>query len=185
MGRNAHPIQILQSDGKKHLTKTEIEARKKAQIKLGDKNIECPEYVLSNPVALEKWKEVAVLYSSADFVSSGDAGLIARYCITHAEYLALLKRFDRIEDIHNDDEELTEYVETDDNFNYKIRRRLLDIVSTDGLLRIETAINKKMDMLIKMEDRLFLNPLAKVKNVPKSPEKPKTDPNAGMFGDTG
>ena len=40
--------------------------------------------------------------------------------------------------------------------------------------QLDTAINKKMDMLIKMEDRLFLNPLAKVKNVPKvKEEKPK------------
>ena len=41
------------------------------------------------------------------------------------------------------------------------------LLSSDGLLTLESAINKKMDMLIKMEDRLFLNPLAKVKNVPK------------------
>ena len=56
------------------------------------------------------------------------------------------------------------------------------IVSVDGVLKIDSAINKKMDMLIKMEDRLFLNPLSKVKNVPK--KEPKTiDPaTAKGFG---
>jgi len=38
-----------------------------------------------------------------------------------------------------------------------------------------------MDMLIKMEDRLFLNPLAKVKNIPKAESK-KEDPVADRFG---
>jgi len=50
------------------------------------------------------------------------------------------------------------------------------------LLRIETAINKKMDMLIKMQDRLFLNPLAKVKNVPK---KEKVKPNNPLESEYG
>jgi hypothetical protein len=40
-----------------------------------------------------------------------------------------------------------------------------------------------MDMLIKMEDRLFLNPLSKVKNIPKKEEPGKTDPLASKgFG---
>ena len=45
------------------------------------------------------------------------------------------------------------------------------ILSVAGLLALDKAINAKMDALVKMEDRLFLNPVAKIKNVPKTPEK--------------
>lgn len=49
-------------------------------------------------------------------------------------------------------------------------------------LQLESAINKKMDLLIKMEDRSFLNPLAKVKNIPKK-EQEKANPLAAKgFG---
>ena len=36
MGRNAKPINLLVAQGKKHLTKAEIDKRRKAEIKLGD-----------------------------------------------------------------------------------------------------------------------------------------------------
>ena len=78
-----------------------------------------------------------------------------------------------MKEIHYDSLELEDYLEEFDEegkarFGYKIKKQLRDIISVSGILSIETAINKKMDMLIKMEDRLFLNPLAKIKNVPKS-----------------
>jgi hypothetical protein len=65
----------------------------------------------------------------------------------------------------------------------KLCQKVEYILSVGGLIAIETAINKKMDMLIKMEDRLFLNPLAKVKNVPKKePEKPADPLKKKGFG---
>ena len=52
---------------------------------------------------------------------------------------------------------------------------LNEYMRTNVDLQLDNAINKKMDMLIKMEDRLFLTPLAKVKNIPKK-EPEKADP---------
>jgi len=46
----------------------------------------------------------------------------------------------------------------------------------------ETAVNKKMDMLIKMQDRLFLNPLAKIKNIPKQKKEEKPVSKFAKFG---
>lgn len=43
-------------------------------------------------------------------------------------------------------------------------------------MAMDKAINAKMAALVQMEDRLFLSPLAKVKNVPKEPEKKDEDP---------
>jgi hypothetical protein len=55
----------------------------------------------------------------------------------------------------------------DDLFPEEFQKNVEKLLASNVELQLESAINKKMDMLIKMEDRLFLNPLAKVKNVPK------------------
>jgi phage terminase small subunit len=174
-GRRGQPIDILVAKGKKHLTNEEKKRRKEGEIKIGKNKFICPEFVLKDPQALEKWVEIMKLYKDVDFVSSGDTGHLGRYCKTFSEYLKLLDRMNKIRDISEDSDELENYIGDSDEFDYKIKKQLLDIISTDGVLRIETAINKKQDLLIKMEDRMFLNPLAKVRNVPKK-EPEKVDP---------
>lgn len=172
MGRNAQPIELLVAKGKKHLTKAEIEERKNSEIKVGTSKLTCPSYVKNDSIAYKKWKEIIKIYKDIDFVSSGDVGLLSRYCMTFSEYENLLKIREKtavleydIDEIEKTVEILSEELTTRQLSN--LIKKLNFLISTDGLLSIETAINKKMDMLIKMEDRLFLNPLAKVKNVPK------------------
>lgn len=175
MGRNARPIELIQANGRKHLTKAEIEERKENEIRTGDGKLKCPDYVKNNVIAYKKWKEILKIYKDVDFVSSGDVGLLGRYCQTFSEYQQLLKSYQRVSDIHYDCEDLEAaidgtYIEDDKEkylFSSKVKKQLRDLFSIGAILSIETAINKKMDMLIKMEDRLFLNPLSKVKNVPK------------------
>lgn len=172
LGRNAQPVDLLVAKGKKHLTKAEIEERKNNEIKVGVSKLTCPSFVKNDAIAYRKWKEIIKVYKDIDFVSSGDIGLLSRYCMTFSEYENLLKIRDKLTilDYSFDEVEMTKEI-LNEEFNIKqinnLIRKINFLTSTDGLLNIETAINKKMDMLIKMEDRLFLNPLAKVKNVPK------------------
>lgn len=165
MGRNAQPIDILQANGKKHLTKAEIEQRKKNEIKFGTDNLKCPNFVKNNVVAYKKWKEILKIYKDVDFVSSGDIGLLARYCMSFSEYEDMLEARRKLNDVEIDWSKYENIVPED--FAESINR----LLKLGPLLQIDTAINKKMDMLIKMEDRLFLNPLSKVKNVPKAPKE--------------
>lgn len=154
--------------GKKHLTKAEIEQRKNNEIKVGNSKLTCPSYVKNDSIAYKKWKEIIKIYKDIDFVSSGDVGLLSRYCMAFSEYENLIKMRKNINilDFNAEDEE--EIYEAFPEYRVKyILKKIEYILSSDGLLTLESAINKKMDMLIKMEDRLFLNPLAKVKNVPK------------------
>jgi hypothetical protein len=51
------------------------------------------------------------------------------------------------------------------------------IMSTPGLIAIDKAINAKLAELDRLDDRLFLNPLAKVRNVPKK----KKEEEKGAF----
>jgi phage terminase small subunit len=194
-GRRGQPIDIVAARGKKHLTKEEKNRRKKGEIKLGSGKITCPMYVYSDKVAHKKWNELMADYNKSkvegiDLMKSSDAGILAMYCKTFSEYQELLKSYQRVSEIHYDCKELDEaldgdyYDEEDDKvkvlFSYKVKKQLRDLFSINAILTIETAINRKMDMLLKMEDRLFLNPLAKVRNVPKAAPK-KADP----LGDQG
>ena len=183
-GRNGQPIGLILAKGKSHhLTKAVVEQRKAAEIKTGTKALRCPDYVKNDVNAFKRWKEIIKIYKDVDFVSSGDVGFLGRYCMAHAEYMELLKRKKRINSISEDPDEVEDYIQDGERFDNRVQKQLLDMISTDAILRLETAINKKMDLLIKMEDRSFLNPLAKVKNIPKKEEPKQKDEAAYLFGD--
>lgn len=159
MGRNAQPIEIIKGKGRSnHLTKAEIERRKAAEIKLGEKDLEKlnpPDFIKNNVTAYKYWKQHIKEYKEAakegiEILTSADIGQLALYCRTFSEYESLIN-------FSKDDLDISDY------------------------LKLETAINKKMDMLIKMQDRLFLNPLARIKNVPTK-EKKKPDNPMDEFG---
>lgn len=177
-GRNGQPVNLILANGRSHhLTKTVIEQRKAAEIKTGTQTLRCPDYVKNDVNAFKRWKEIIKIYKDVDFVSSGDVGMLARYCMTHSEYLRLLDNRKHLEALEADWSQYDNILP--DNFSDRIEQ----ILKLNPLLQLETAINKKMDLLIKMEDRSFLNPLAKIKNIPKK-EPEKVDPLASRgFGD--
>jgi len=188
MGRYAQPVDILTANGRKHLTKAEIQERKDAEVKIGKKleksdldKLKPPSYVKDDAVAFACWKDCIKQYKLAaeqkvDLLTSSDVGMLAMYCKTYSEYQRLLNAYQRIDSIAADCEPLQQFIFNQDEYVMKAMRQMSNILSIEGLLRIETAVNKKMDMLIKMQDRLFLNPLAKVKNVPK-PKKDEKPPS--------
>ena len=192
MGRRAKPVGLHIAQGNPNrLTKAEIERRKEAEIKLGDtvlnySKVDCPTYVKEDLVAYDKWQELLREYRKAakdgtELIKTSDLGVLARYCKTHSEYQGLLRHRAVVGNIELTPEEVAEAENVlEDQYGKKMANNLFKkinyLLSVGGILSIDTAINKKADMLIKLEDRLFLNPLAKVKNVPKKQEKQKSDP---------
>lgn len=193
-GRNAKPISLHLAGGNQgHLTKFEIEQRQKSEIKTGTNKLRCPEFVKNDVIAYAKWKEIMRVYKDIDFVSSGDVGLLARYCVSFSEYRNLLeikKNINSIDSFSPEEMDEADASMDEQGMSDKQKRNLFMkmeyLISVDGLLTFETAVNKKMDMLIKMEDRLFLNPLAKVKNIPKKiDDEPKENKFSKFKKDTG
>lgn len=184
-GRNAKPVALHLAEGNPNrLTKEQIQQRKEAEVKLGAqdlKKLKKPGYVSKDKIANRIWNELVKEYKSAadqgvELLTSSDVGTLALYCKTFSEYERLLVQYQRLENIAIDEHILDEYIgraEEVDEVNYKALRYLSQLASIEGILKIESAINKKMDMLLKMQDRLFLNPLAKVKNVPKPKKEEK------------
>ena len=191
VGRNAKPIDLIMADGnKRHLTKAEIEHRKNTEIRFGNDKLVCPKHIKNNKNAYAKWKELIRLYKDFNFVASGDIGMLGRYCMAYSEYLDLIERRAIINQLSINIEEHY-YIEKElkdagvpEKRIEKMREKYEFILSIGGLIALDKAINAKMDALVKMEDRLFLNPLAKIKNVPKKPpEEEKTELDQNGFGD--
>ena len=171
-GRNGKSITLQIAQGNPNrLTKAEIDRRKKAEIRIGETKLICPVFVKKDVPAYAKWKEIIKIYKDNDLVSSGDVGLLARYCMTFSEYLSLLDQKQKVNNFE------IRYDEVEAALDEELIQALDCIVKFNPMMQLDSAVNKKMDMLIKMEDRLFLNPLAKVKNVPKK-EPVKEDPLA-------
>ena len=183
MGRDAKPVEILVLENKKHLTKAEIEERKQQEIKIGDNKapLICPDYVREDLTALKKWKECKKIYEaskSVELVSDGDVGLIGRYCKTYSEYLDLVKWREQISDIEfNSEEEDSFYDVSIEVANYRRAKgfwtKLDFIASLNGIMALDKAINQKLSVLSAMEDRLYLNPLSKARNILKGKLPPK------------
>lgn len=180
-GRNGKSIGLHLAEGNpSHLTKAEIETRKEGEVKLGEKDLaklKKPAFVTRDKAATKLWNLLIKEYESAakqgvELLTSSDVGQLALYCKTFSEYERLLEAYQRIDKIAADTEGLYKYILSQDDYVMKAMAQLAQLASIDGILKIETAINKKMDMLLKMQDRLFLNPLAKVKNVPKPAKQP-------------
>ncbi|AIQ61849.1 terminase [Paenibacillus stellifer] len=191
MGRNAKPVSLHIAQGNPNrLTKEQLQQRQEAEVKLGKTELDKlkpPAFVKNDVIAFTHWKQCLKEYKAAaaqdiNLLTSSDVGLLAMYCKTYAEYERLQKSYQTIDKVAYDSEQLDEYIEDSDEFDTRVKRQLRSMIAVDGLLRIETAINKKMDMLLKMQDRLFLNPLAKVKNVPKPQKKEEAPSRFGRFG---
>ncbi|KLU64030.1 hypothetical protein DEAC_c40240 [Desulfosporosinus acididurans] len=176
-GRNGQPVDLILAKGRSHhLTKEIVEQRKAAEIKTGTHILRCPDEVRKDDKALKKWKEIMKAYKLADFVSSGDVGSLGRYCLTYSEYLGYIEKRRILEDFPINWEKYRDILPED--FRYQIET----ILKLEPLVTIDNQLNKKNDLLTKSEDRSFLNPLAKVKNVPKK-EPEHIDPLAAKgFG---
>jgi phage terminase small subunit len=162
-GRPRKPLKLL----KKHLTKSEKKERKDLEVKTGTKKLVAPDYIKNNLVAYKKWQEIQLIYKGTDLISSGDVGMLARYCMTFSEYLRLCETRDRLGNLSSN------WDKYQDVFPEEFQEAVEDALRLNADLQLESAINKKLEILLKMEDRSFLNPLAKIKNIPKPDPKPK------------
>ena len=182
-GRPGKPIEMHLYDGKKHLTKAEIKHRQENKIRLGTPDLKMPQSVRRNPVAKKKWKELEELYEGFDFVSSSDVGIISQLCLAYAELNSLIDHLHTLELIEPFDP--LEKEEVEEEWSGKMGRvairnmwRKIDFcISMGGILAVNKAIDAKRSIIRSLEDRLYLNPLAKNRNVPKKPaEKPEETP---------
>lgn len=153
-GRNAQPIEIIQGNGRSHhLTKAEIERRKAAEIKVKNKTFKASEFVMQDPRALEEFKRLKKLYKEIEFINALDEHIINQYCMSVSELDDLITAMNVARRQMKDEEEV-------------VARKGLEMYMSVG-----TEIRMKRQEILRLSDRLYLNPVARTKNVPRKPQE--------------
>lgn len=85
MARPRQPIELVKAKGKKHLTKAEIEAREKSELKVDLKDVNAPEYL---PAKLKReFVEIADKLLIVGVMTELDEDCLARYLLSKQSYL--------------------------------------------------------------------------------------------------
>lgn len=153
-GRPSKPVQLIKLEGNKdRRTKAELEYRENFEKSLytGTNFKESPE-VKADPIAHKEFLRLKKLYKHIQYVDGLDEQIINRYCTMISQERSLQDTIKKLnEDIENADD-------------FKTRSELYKLLSS-----LTTKLNQTRDMILKLEDRLFLNPTARVKAIPKKP----------------
>lgn len=176
-GHNVKPLALHIAGGNAgHFTKAELKAKAEGEIKFGTGSLNPPSEVKKDKIAYDKWKELVKLYKGVGFISSGDTGTIAEYCTAYSEYRELLAQKKHLSNIDIEEvNEETKFIKDalgmggkDARSIARVFKKIDYLVSLNGYLQLDKAINSKRDQLLKFSDRLFLNPLSKIRSVPKT-----------------
>lgn len=100
MARPRQPIELIEAKGKTHLTKAEIELRKKLELKVNLKAVEAPDYLPSK--LAEEFDEIAQKLLQVGVMTELDEDCLARYLLSKQSYLqytSLLNRATKENDI--------------------------------------------------------------------------------------
>jgi len=134
---------------KKRLSRADQAARAPDPVRLNEGRICMPSVVKADPVARAKWKELKKLFEGKDYIGLSDVGVISRYCFLCSEEAALRK-------IHDD--------------------LIAGGGDLKGILAVNRAIDSKRSLIRSLEDRLYLNPLAKRRGLPPEPKAKASSP---------
>ncbi|MCM3589637.1 hypothetical protein M4D58_03205 [Brevibacillus borstelensis] len=164
-GRPSKPVQLLKLEGKSHRTKKELLHREKAEKSLytGTTFKESPA-VKADPVAHREFLRLKKLYKSIEFVDGLDEQIINRYCMLISQEHALAKMMERMR------------MDIDQVEDVEDRMRIYESIAG-----VTDKVMKTRDMLLKLEDRLFLNPTARIKSIPKMPAEEKKESAMAQF----
>ncbi len=165
-GRPSKPVQLIKLEGNKdRRTKAELEYREKFEKSLytGTTFKESPA-VKEDPVAHKEFLRLKRLYKNIQYVDGLDEQIINRYCLMVSQESALTDAIADLKDSLKDCESVEE--------------RMLVY---DNMAKLSTKLEKVRDMLLKLEDRLFLNPTARIKAIPKKPPEEKKESPMAQF----
>ena len=153
MGRPSKPVALILQEGKSQYSKATLEYRRAGEKALStgnDRICESPQ-VKADKVAHLEFLRLKRLYARVKCVEALDQQIINRYCQEISDAHKLQAMLDKLNADLACAEEMAD------------RLKIYDLIHKTG-----TMLNKAKDMLIKLEDRLFLNPSTRIRAVPKT-----------------
>ena len=88
-GNQKEPIDLILAKGKKHLTKAEIEERRKTEIKTDYINVTAPEYLSEEEK--QEFNRIAEILLDIGIINELDEDCLARYLIANTNYVNYTK----------------------------------------------------------------------------------------------
>ena len=150
MARPKQPIDLIVAKGKKHLTKAEIEERRKQEIKASDDNIEAPSYLPNN--LKEEFNKIAYELKRINIMTNLDVDTLARFVISKTMYLKLTS------DIMKDTTLLQDVkvLNNQDKLFKQCRSSAMDLgLTISSRCRLVIPNTEKEEKELSIEDKLF------------------------------
>lgn len=141
----------------KHISKADRERRKSAEesLQTNETFSESPQ-VKADPVAHAEFTRLKRLYSKINYVEALDQQVINRYCLEVSNIHLLQNIFTQLNDLAEETDEFEKKISIFEQIN-----------------KTNSAMQKCKELLLKYEDRLFLNPTSRIRSIPKTPDEPK------------
>ena len=95
-GNQKQPINLIIAKGKKHLTKAEIEERKKTEITTDHTNVKPPDYL--NEREVKEFYRISQILLDIGIITELDEDCLAHYLISNTSYIKYTKKIRALED---------------------------------------------------------------------------------------
>lgn len=165
-GRNSAPMQLVKAEGNKNrLTKEEMKHREKGEKALQTgQNFKEEPATKKDPFAHKEFLRLKKLYKEIEYVEALDQGIINRYCQLKSQDESLKNLYAALENDLDEAESAEERMKVFDGINSVMGKQ-----------------NQIRGMMLKLEDRLFLNPTSRIRSIPKNPEDTDKDSPMKQF----
>lgn len=124
MGRNKQPIELVIANGKKHLTKDEINFRRDSEVKPITDDMRAPSYLTAKQK--KQFDEIASKLIKLKIMGETDVDALARYIISNDLYLNAVKQL-RKKEVQKDVDTLSKWSNLQDKFFKQCRTCASDL----------------------------------------------------------
>lgn len=124
MAGQRQPIELIIANGKKHLTKAEIEARRNGEVKPLEGDILAPSYLTKKQ--RDEFSKIAEQLERLKIIGETDIDALARYIIAQDLYINAVKKL-RSKEVRNDPELTESWLKVQERFFKQARASATDL----------------------------------------------------------
>jgi P27 family predicted phage terminase small subunit len=124
MARQRQPIELVIANGRKHLTKAEIEARRTSEVRPLDGEILPPDYLTKKQKA--EFMTIAGQLQELKIMGETDVDALARYVVANGFYIESVKKL-RSKEVRDDPELFESWLKIQERFFKQARASASDL----------------------------------------------------------